>query len=73
VEIRELRCERHKHGEVIDGLTVVKCHQCSKVAGAPVYHAFTRDGGMVDGEGIGGQTETALDSSLRTRIASIAT
>jgi hypothetical protein len=48
---RELRCEQHKHGQLNDDELVVKCHQCSKRRGEPVYHRWdVRTGQRLDHE-----------------------
>ena len=36
----ELRCSVHLHARLVDGVIEVRCRQCSKDQGRPVYHRW---------------------------------
>lgn len=36
----DVRCERHKIGEVTDGMFQWKCRQCTQAEGRPVLHTI---------------------------------
>lgn len=46
IAVIELRCRRHKHGDLIGDVVIVKCHQCSQQEGHPVYHRFDKTSGV---------------------------